>query len=187
MIGLSIGIGWLVPRGSLRELFAHAWRLRWLLLLCVFAANTPDLDFLPGIAVGNLNAFHQTYTHSIAFAALMALLLLPLVRSVSRRRAGWWLFAVVSSHLLADLFSVDTRPPIGIMAVWPFSSRCFISPVSLFQPLRKAEWADILQWHNVQAVLIESAWCLPLLLGVLLWKTRLPAARDPASTPAGLR
>ncbi|MCO6400711.1 MAG: metal-dependent hydrolase [Verrucomicrobia bacterium] len=182
LIGLAIGAGWLVPRGRLREVAAHAWRLRGPLLLCILAANAPDLDFLPGIAIGNLNAFHQTYSHSLSFAAAFALLLAWLYRRWPARRAWAWLFLLVCSHLVADLFSVDTRPPIGIAALWPFTSETFIAPFSIFQPLRKAEWADIIQWHNARAGLLEMACCLPPVLAVWFWKARRSSAADLLST-----
>ncbi len=35
-------------------------------------ACLPDLDYLPGLAAGSLNAFHQQGTHSLAWVFLAA-------------------------------------------------------------------------------------------------------------------
>lgn len=171
LIGLSIGVGWLLRRGSLHELVGKLWRLRWPLAICVFAANAPDLDYLPGIAIGKINAFHHTYTHTFPFVVVMAWILILIHRGWPGRRAGWWLFGLGASHLAADLVTADRGAPYGIMALWPMTSTYYISPVTLFWHLRKSEWSDFIQLHNGQAVLVELVWCLPLLFAVLAWKT----------------
>mgnify|MGYP001213457759 CR=1 FL=1 len=170
LIGLTIGLAWLAPRAPLREWPAKVWALRWPLVGALFVANAPDLDYLPGIAIGELNAFHHTYTHTLAFIVAVALLMALAYRR--HARAGGWLFALGASHLAADVVTEDRRAPFGIMALWPFSPEYWISPVSVFWHLRKREWGDMLQWHNAHAVLVEIAWCLPLVLLMIYWKTR---------------
>jgi membrane-bound metal-dependent hydrolase YbcI (DUF457 family) len=75
-----------------------------------------------------------------------------------------WCLALTSSHLLADWLTTDHRPPIGIMALWPFSDAHYNAPVTIFWPLLKRDYAEIFQWHNVQAVGMEALICLPLVL-----------------------
>jgi hypothetical protein len=50
-VGHSL-MGFIIYHVSARRLLAHRWRLIGLYL---FAANTPDLDFIPGLVLGNLN------------------------------------------------------------------------------------------------------------------------------------
>ncbi|HMP77053.1 MAG TPA: metal-dependent hydrolase [Kiritimatiellia bacterium] len=171
IIGLTLGAAWLLPRGAWRTLGRRMWALRVPFCLVLLAANAPDLDYLPGIAIGEINAFHHTYTHTLPFIALVAWLITVCWRS-RPARAGWWLAAIGASHLVADLFAEDRSEPYGIMALWPFTSDYFISPVQPFWHLRKREWIDFLQLHNVQAVLVEVAWTLPILIAVLWWKGR---------------
>lgn len=185
LIGLSLGVAWLAPaRVTARALTRRVWELRWPLALCVVAANAPDLDFLPGLLKGDLNAYHQSYTHTLPFVLAVAFLLRPMSRVWPARRAVQWLFIIGVSHLLADLLTVDTRPPIGIMGLWPFSSEHFTAPFSIFMPLQKHDWTDIMRPYNWRVVSVELAWCLPLLLAVFAWKIKNgPPA--PASTAPG--
>ena len=41
--------------------------------LYLFAANAPDLDFLPGLVVGDLSRFHHGPSHSVGFAILFGI------------------------------------------------------------------------------------------------------------------
>jgi len=81
------------------------------------------LDYLPGLAVGDLNRFHQLATHSFAFCLVASALAAWFFRRTRLR--AWAVFAIVHSHLLLDLLTDDVRPPIGIPLLWPFSSRPF--------------------------------------------------------------
>lgn len=186
LIGLSLGVAWLAPsRVTVKEFLKRLRALWWPLALCVVAANASDLDFLPGLIKGDLNAFHQGLTHTLPFVLAVAVVLRALSRKWPKRRVVQWLFLIGVSHLAADLLTVDTRPPIGIMGLWPFSNEHFSAPFSIFMPLQKQDWTDILRPHNWRAVSVEMAWCLPLLLAVLAWKIRNPSA--PASTRSGGR
>lgn len=178
LLGLAMGVAWLLPRARTRELARHAWRLRWPLLGCVALANAPDLDYVPGIATGDFNAYHHACTHSIGWCALVAAgiwCLLRARRAETDLSALGWLAAILLSHLAADLVTADRRPPFGLMALWPFDDRFYISPVTMFAHLRKRTYAEFLQWHNVRAVLLEAAWCLPVL--ALAWRGRSSGTR----------
>src|SRR5580765_4499022 len=78
----------------------------------VGAALAPDLDFAWKLIDGVNH--HQAEGHSIGVGLGLAAL------------AGW------TSHLLLDLLNVDTSPPIGLMAFWPFSDGYFKFPWPLF-------------------------------------------------------
>src|SRR5690349_14456383 len=97
------------------------------------AALAPDLDLLLRFVDGRNH--HQGASHSLGAALLAGLAVLGLSRLVARAwrwdlgllACGAWL-----SHLVLDYFSVDTHPPIGIPALWPFAGGYFKSPWSLF-------------------------------------------------------
>ena len=45
-----------------------------LLIFCIFCANVPDADFLPGILAGKPNLFHHGLSHSLSFGFIFMLL-----------------------------------------------------------------------------------------------------------------
>lgn len=171
LIGLSLGVAWLLPRAPGRDLLRRAWEARIPLFAAVVAANAPDLDYVPGILTGDLNAFHHGISHTVPFVIAIAALM-SLFRPFRNVRSFGWLALIGASHLAADMVTEDLRPPYGIPVLWPLSSEHWIAPVHLFMHLRKREWTDIVQWHNGAAVLWEIALTLPLLLAALWWKTR---------------
>jgi len=117
----------------------------------------PDLDLLVGL--------HSTYTHSVAAAVLVA----GAAFAVYRHRSVQWALAcgaALASHILLDWLGSDTTPPIGIMALWPFSSAFYQSPLCLFPAVsrRFSEWSFVTQ--NLQAVAWELAILVPLVVCV---------------------
>ena len=45
-------------------------RSRTMLAIALVASLVPDLDFVPGIVIGDMRAFHHGISHSLAFAVL---------------------------------------------------------------------------------------------------------------------
>ena len=161
-----------MPRGRLATGFKVLWEKRATFLVILFMANLPDIDYLPGVLMGPINAFHHGYTHAFGWIVAVAFASWLLWRKEDR--VGWAVFAVLfaalASHLFADIFSDDSNPPYGIMALWPFTDRYYISPVSIFWSLRKATWNDIFQWYNVRAALYEALILAPIVVLVLTYK-----------------
>src|ERR1041385_6780612 len=58
---------------------------RQVIALYLFAANAPDLDFLPGLLVGDPNRFHHGVSHSGGLALLFAIAVSLILRRRSRR------------------------------------------------------------------------------------------------------
>lgn len=92
-------------------------------VLLMLAANAPDIDVLT-LAAGPAAAlhWHRHFTHSFAFAPVLALAVVALVRFAGRQPLPWlraWAAALVAvcSHILLDLTNV-----YGTRAAWPFSS-----------------------------------------------------------------
>src|SRR5687767_7177296 len=116
-----------------KNILTHVSRKRrWALAaLVVVAANLPDLDFLPGLLVGQPNRFHHGPSHSLAAAAIAAGLLYALSMrffgAVPRVRLFTVLLVASLSHSLLDYCSADTSQPYGVPLFWPISSEYHIS------------------------------------------------------------
>lgn len=102
----------------------------------VALANVPDLDFVPGLLLGDPSAFHRGVTHTLAgvlIATTIAAAIIPRLQSLRAAplpRGGWttFVFVALASHLLVDVVSVDTTPPCGAAILWPFSDHLFYAP-----------------------------------------------------------
>lgn len=150
----------------------HKYRWWWL-LFALFAAVAPDMDFLPGLLVGDMNRFHHGWSHTVVgavvFGALSALLLKRFTDTPAR--LGLWSGGIYASHLLLDWLTYDGRAPYGIPLFRPFTDAYFTSPVSVFGGVRHGVpgdsmgtvLGDIFSAHNLTVVGIELALMLPLL------------------------
>jgi len=151
----------------------------------VFAGAAADLDFLPGLLVGDPSRFHHWATHSIAATLLFALLVAPQASATlgSLGRRAVILATAYGSHLVLDYLTVDTTRPRGIPLFWPFGDGYYISPVLLFTDIHHgASWGAFVNWHNVGAVLIEAVVVgVPVLLVCALRLGRT-ARLDPAAS-----
>lgn len=163
---------------------------------CVLLSLAADLDFLPGLLLGQPALFHQGPSHSLAFAAGAGLLAVGLyARAIGTNRspvALWVLFfGAYASHLVLDLFGSDNRAPYGIPLFWPVSETSILSPVHVFRGVRHAGTAGastgawlsgIVDLYNAGAILIEVGVVLPFLL--LAASLRRPGPASNESGPA---
>ncbi|MFN8545929.1 MAG: metal-dependent hydrolase [Candidatus Binatia bacterium] len=107
---------------------AEAHRVGWL-VAAVILANAPDVDFLPGLALGAPEAFHRGVTHTTGAVVTVALLAAMLGRrcGVTSWRAARFAALAYGSHLLVDFLSADAVPPAGGPFLWPFSDAYWIA------------------------------------------------------------
>jgi inner membrane protein len=114
----------------------------------------PDLDLLLGI--------HGRYTHSVGAALIVG----ALGWLVAGRNPRWGLAfaAAYASHVLFDWLGQDTTPPIGVMALWPFSGQFYQSGHQVFVAISRRYWLPGFASHNLQAVIWEL-----VLLGLPTW------------------
>jgi inner membrane protein len=141
-------------------------------------AAAPDLDLLFGT--------HSTYTHSIG-AVLIALAIALAIGGFRRWRMTLAIAAGWGSHIALDWLGSDTSPPIGIMALWPFSRDYYQSSLFVFDAISRRYWLP----HefivgNTLAVLKELMILVPAVWLVSRARLRAGATRviPPARPPA---
>jgi membrane-bound metal-dependent hydrolase YbcI (DUF457 family) len=115
-----------------------------------------DLDLLVGL--------HSRYTHSIGAALIVfAVAWLGLrTRLTSPIAMAAAVALSYASHLLLDFLASDTTPPLGIMALWPFSSGFYLSPVTVFMGVSRKYWLGATWAQNALSVAWELVILLPL-------------------------
>ena len=135
---------------------------------CVAAAVAPDLDIL-------LRS-HRTYTHSIGTAFIAGAIAWLVARRKSSTLgspavAGLTVAVAYSTHVLLDWLAKDTAPPFGLMALWPFSSRFYLSGANLFFEVSRRYWKpDEFIVGNFKAVGWEVITLAPI--AVIAWWMR---------------
>ena len=178
LIGVIFGVACGLPRcAGWRRFGARMWRWRGLLFLCVILANAPDVDYLFGLAAGDLNSRHQLITHTLGWVALVALAVWWAQRYYAPRAVRLtcaFIFLLLASHIVADYFGSDNSPPRGIMALWPLDDRFFISPWPVFPAPEKRALSELWSAHNLRVMAWEFGLLAPVLLAVMLYKTRAP-------------
>ncbi len=129
-----------------------------LAVLAVCAA-APDLDLVLRLVDGQNH--HRGASHSFAAAALVALATVFLRRAGVGLPSAALMGAAWSSHVVLDYFGLDTSPPVGEMALWPFSAAFYASPVSVFYDIPRSFSAAAIR-HNLVAVAIEMVILAPV-------------------------
>ena len=133
------------------------------MLLASAAAVAPDLDFLWGR--------HNMETHSLGAAGLAALVVLLWTRGRGVRMAVIvglaWL-----SHVLFDWLGSDTTPPLGVMALWPFSDAFYFADAFVFEAISRRTHLPNFWSHNMWAVGKEVALLAPGVAVAAWWTLR---------------
>ena len=155
------------PASSPRAL---AWQAGTLGLI----GAAPDLDLLIGR--------HSAETHSVGAAALVATVAAVTRWPVDPSRMRIWLavFLAWSSHPLLDALSPDTKPPIGVMAFWPFTRDYFNTGLPVFLPISRTCCTMQMVLENTWAMVRETLTLGPVLGGVWWIRSRAsgPGRRD---------
>jgi hypothetical protein len=156
------------------------FRSKTILFIILLGSIFPDLDFLPGILIGNLRAFHHGISHSLAFAVLFGALVFLVVRRMKTNialEAGVFGALAYGLHIVLDFISVNegTR---GVPIFWPLSDKSYGLDLGLFGyfhygPLERGIWT-VVRWDNVPALTRELIGLgIPvLLLLARRWRSR---------------
>jgi membrane-bound metal-dependent hydrolase YbcI (DUF457 family) len=137
----------------------------------VAAALLPDVDLLFRFVDGRNHHGNETHSLGCAILACLVTVLVARARNLPRPASlGIAVGAAWSSHVVLDFLNRDTHPPIGILALWPFSSHYFKFPWPLFLDIgRTLEWSTVR--HDALAALWECVVLLPFLW--VAWRFRL--------------
>lgn len=138
---------------------ARGW---WKIGLYIFAANAPDLDFIPGIFLGDANRFHHGISHTLGFSLLFALIMYMMPRFRTKKDFAIF-FSLYFSHIVIDFLSADSSSPFGVMLFWPFRQKYFISSFSLFSDIHHLFLSDLFDLHNIRAMVWETVLFLSII------------------------
>lgn len=112
------------------------------LIFFTFFANLADFDYFFGLFSGQPNLYHHQFTHSFAFAVIIAGVFAGVMK-VDPRKKFWasflMLLAIYLSHILIDFFTLDTTAPFGEQLFWPFSQNYYISEIWIFRDIHKGD------------------------------------------------
>jgi inner membrane protein len=123
----------------------------------------PDIDLLFG--------GHRALTHGVGTALVVGL---AVGIAAGRGRLGLAAGAAYGSHILLDWLGADTSPPIGVMALWPFSLDYYQSDIPVFAAVSRRYWISGFIAHNLRAVAWELVILLPLVLLVFIFQRQPP-------------
>lgn len=136
-------------------------------LVLALVGILPDIDLLFGM--------HSGPTHSLGAALIVAA-----SAWVARRRVPHSAYALppmavacaYASHIFLDWLGDDTSPPLGVMALWPFTTAFYMSPVAVMPAISRRYWLPGFFEHNLRALAFELAVLGPVLLAVWWWRGR---------------
>jgi membrane-bound metal-dependent hydrolase YbcI (DUF457 family) len=151
------------------------------LLAAVAVAMAPDLDLLAGS--------HRTYTHSIGATAIVAVVCgVVLGRRHAALSSVLSISAAHSSHVLFDWLGKDSSRPPGLTALWPFSTRFFVSGLDLFGEVSRRYWLpEQFILGNLQVLAWELFVLVPIcVISWIVWSNRTVRRTAPESRPSSL-
>jgi inner membrane protein len=134
-----------------------------------------DLDLLLGI--------HSRQTHSLGAIAGVFVVATVWGGRLDPRR-GLACAVAYGSHVLFDWLGSDVTPPIGIMALWPFTRDFYQSNLHVFAAIHRQYWLPGAWTHNVLAVAREVVLLAPLCWLVWWWRRLRTAAGEARQWPA---
>jgi membrane-bound metal-dependent hydrolase YbcI (DUF457 family) len=131
----------------------------------VVAGNAPDLDFIPGVLIGDPGHFHRGASHSLLAVVAFTGLMIVLTRCIGCRshlRVGLVLGLAFAGHLFVDIFSSWVDDHSGVALAWPLSSYRLLSPYPIFKgislyPGTTTFLEGVLHRGNLYAMLWEFA------------------------------
>lgn len=150
--------------------FLYPWSLSLItspwLWFALISANAPDLDFLPGILIGNEGLYHRGPSHSVGAAVLYGLAAGLVVFVFTRshwkaRRAFSVGGGLVLLHLVLDIFVRDPGEPYGIELLWPLTDAYYYSSIYLFPNLSRHPFDLSVVGRAIPVVLTETAILVP--------------------------
>lgn len=145
--------------------------------LAVFSASAPDLDFLPGLFMGNEALFHHQAGHSIGAGLLFGLIVLFVGRGASRSWGAAFQAACLGSglflvHLVLDSLTHDANRPYGMQLFWPLSGDYYQAPWRIFLQVDRHPFGWGILARAIPGFIMETLVLGPLILLVSLVRRR---------------
>ena len=102
------------------------------------------------------SADHRGISHSLGAACVAGLVAAWVITA---QTAGGRLAAALAwaSHILLDWLSNDTRPPLGVMALWPFTRDYYKAAIEIFPPVSRRFGMSRFWIYNLTAAIVELA------------------------------
>jgi membrane-bound metal-dependent hydrolase YbcI (DUF457 family) len=126
-----------------------------------------DLDLLVGA--------HSGPTHGLGAAVIVGVatwIVLKLGGSSTTARTACASAIAYATHTLLDWLGTDSSPPIGIMALWPFSRGYYESPYHVFMAISRRYWLPEFWTFNAYALGRELLILVPIAFVVLKARRR---------------
>jgi LexA-binding, inner membrane-associated putative hydrolase len=140
------------------------------LVLYAALGMAADLDLLVGA--------HSGPTHGLGAAMIVGVatwIVLQLRGASSDVRTACASAIAYASHTLLDWLGTDSSPPIGIMALWPFSRGYYESSWHVFLAISRRYWLPEFWTFNLYALARELLILVPIALVLLLVRRRSTA------------
>jgi inner membrane protein len=131
------------------------------------AGMAADLDLLVGA--------HSGPSHGIGAALIVGAVTWAILRRAHAHRraiAACALALAYASHTLLDWLGTDSSPPIGIMALWPFSYQYYESPWHVFMAISRRYWLPEFWTFNRLALGRELLILVPLAMLVFAMRRK---------------
>ncbi len=116
----------------------YAGPISWTLVIIVTLSFLPDFDFLPGIIIGDYDAFHNSYSNSI-FIGFGLSFLVGLFGGFSKKSRffPWFLIVLFAYelHVVMDYFGNER----GTMLLWPITADRYHPPIKLFYGFHRSD------------------------------------------------
>ena len=136
-------------------------------ILFAAAGMAADLDLLVGA--------HSGPSHGLGAAVIAGVVLWVSLRSCGMHgsaRLGIATGLAYATHTLLDWLGTDSSPPIGIMALWPFSRNYYESPWHIFMAISRRYWLPEFWTYNLRALGRELLILVPVTVLVIAIRAR---------------
>jgi membrane-bound metal-dependent hydrolase YbcI (DUF457 family) len=127
-----------------------------------------DLDLLVGA--------HSGPTHGLGAAVIAGIATWAVLKwrgSSAGVRTACAAAIAYASHTLLDWLGTDSSPPIGIMALWPFSHRYYESSLHVFMAISRRYWLPEFWTFNLAALARELLILVPIAIVVVALRRRV--------------
>jgi hypothetical protein len=131
------------------------------LAVCAAVACLPDADFAWGR--------HAMESHSIGAAGLAGLATFAVTRRLDLAVAcalAWF------SHLFFDWLGSDDYPPLGVMALWPFTPAFYFAHAYIFEAISRQYHQPNFWEQNLWAVFREVVILTPPAAALAWWRRK---------------